>query len=418
MSIGLAYLRSCIERGARAAFREAKPDLFLANETPAYEFVAEHYRLHGQLPAIATLAENSLALAPAPEPPDYYLQRMRRRAAHNAVNAIREQFQQAHQDRDTETLTAIVRDLAYTLGRYEPERDVATLHELAEEVWQDYQQAAANPGGQFVPLGWDYLNEVLRGGVEPGDVVTLVARPGMGKSWLMCHNARASWLSGASVLFVSMEMTTKQIARRMLGYQAEINPNLLKMGNLTQASQGQVTEALTYFGSEDRPPFHVLSGSFKSSVGSVDAAIQEFQPDIVYVDASYLMAPRAPKARSATWEMAADVGKDIKEMAMNRGVPIVQSVQFNREATKAKSLDVAHIGGSDAIGQIASVVIAIEPGAAPDERSQRKLTILKNRESEDRASFKIRFLFDPPTFSFIPPDEQVDAAVSDAFGGI
>jgi len=415
MSIGLSFLRSCIERGARGAFRQAHADLFLPAEMPAFEFISNHYRLHGQLPLVPTLLENGVVLATGAEPPLYYLDRMRRRMQHSLISGNLPAFRAAYEDRDMEAVGTIVAGWNQGINRYEPGRDVATLQEVSQEVWEDYQQTQAEGASVMIPLGWDYLTEMLQGGMEPADVVTIVGRPGQGKSWLMIHCARHAWLAGASVLFVSMEMTPRQISRRMLGYEAELNPNLLRQGTLTQHSQDQIVASIEQFGGSHRPPFHLMSGSFKSSVPAVDAAIQEFQPDVVFIDASYLMRPKAPKARSAAWEMIAEVGTDVKEMAMLRGVPVVQSVQFNREAVKAKARGTEHIGGSDAVGQISTIVLGVGPGPSPNERVQREIELMKVREAETGAKFRVNFLFDPPNFSFIPPDEQVEAAASTAW---
>jgi replicative DNA helicase len=416
MSIGLAFLRSCIEHGSRTAFRQARPDLFVGDEVAAYTFVSLHYRQHGQLPAVATCAENGVVLSVTPmEPPSYYLARMSRRAQYNVVSPTLPQFSAAMAERDMEAVHALVAGWNQGFNAFTPGRDVTPLHELSEAVWEDYLLTQQEGASVMIPMGWDFLTESLQGGLEPGDVCTVVGRPGQGKSWLMIHCARHAWMAGASVLFLSMEMTPQQITRRMMGYEASLNPNILRRGNMTQHSQDQIIAAIEQFGPTNRPPFHVMSGSFKASVPAVDAAIQEFQPDIVFIDASYLMRPGAPKARAAAWELVAEVGTEVKEMAMRRTVPVVQSVQFNREATKAKTRGTEHIGGSDVIGQISTVVMGIGPGPSPFERVQRELTLHKVRESEDGVKMRVRFEFDPPRFDYIPPDEEVEAATSTAW---
>jgi replicative DNA helicase len=412
MSIGLQLLRSILDSGARTEFRHLSETLFVEAEIPIYQFVARHYRRHGGLPSQEALLENGIRLPSASENPTYYLERARNRAIFNVIAAEQPTLAQAMQSRDMGHAGEVLRRMTYAVGRFESEEDTATLTETVQTVLEQYEHSARNPGRQGVTLGWPYLDD-LTNGAEPGDVITYVARPGMGKSWLMTHCARAAWLAGNSVLFVSMEMTATQIARRFLGMHAGINPDYIRRGQLS--SYAYETMYATAGHLNDGAPFHFLSGSFEKSVPLVDAAIQEFAPDIVFIDASYLMSPASKGSKKATWELLADVGKEIKEMAMARRRPIVQSVQFNREAKKVKgsgNLGVEFIGGSDVIGQISTIAIAITEGEAPNERSERRLTILKNREG-DNGSMRTRFLFEPPDFSFIPPDdhpESYDAA--------
>jgi hypothetical protein len=102
------------------------------------------------------------------------------------------------------------------------------------------------------------------------------------------------------------------------------------------------------------------------------------------------------------FESLTDVAKELKQMAMQRQKGIIQTVQFNRDAEKTKVRTTRHIGGSDAVGQITTIGIDIQPGAAPHESTRRKLTVFKNREGEDSFSFDIDFLFSPPQFTYIP----------------
>lgn len=304
----------------------------------------------------------------------------------------------------------VLQRTVYTASRFESQRDVATLGETMQQVVDDYHEAHRNPGRQGVTLGWDYLDEIT-GGAEPGDVITFVARPGMGKSWSMIHCAREAWRAGNSVLFVTMEMTAPQIARRFLGLESSINPDFIRRGQLSQHAEEMVLQRATDVSTG--APFHLLSGGFEKSVPLVDAAVQEFSPDIVFIDASYLMTPAGPRGKRAQWELLTDVGKEVKEMAMNRRKPVVQSVQFNREAKRQKEVDLAHIGGSDAIGQISTIAIAIREGESPNEHTERRYKVMKNREG-DVGEFRTRFLFNPPNFSYIPPDTD-ERAYDDAW---
>jgi hypothetical protein len=49
------------------------------------------------------------------------------------------------------------------------------------------------------------------------------------------------------------------------------------------------------------------------------------------------------------------------------------TVQFNREASKGKRFQMDTIAGSDAIAQLGSVIIAVQPGQEPYEETRRNL---------------------------------------------
>jgi replicative DNA helicase len=406
LSVGLQLIRALIETHARTEFRQVGPDLMVSDELPAWEFVSSYYRRHGQLPTVGTLGENGLRLPVAPEPPAYYIERCRSRAIYNTIVSEQPELARAMMERNMAGAVEVLQRMNTSAGRFQAVQDVHTMGEMIDEVLEQYQVAHRNPGRQGVTLGWGYLDEVT-GGAEGGDVVTFVARPGMGKSYLLTSIARQAWLEGNNVLFVTMEMTGPQIARRMLGLHSGINPDYIRRGQLSTYTEGVMHQAAE--GLRGGPPFHMLSGSFDKSVPIVDAAIQEFAPDLVVIDASYLMQPASGKnGRRSQWEIISDVGSEIKQMAMARNRPVIQSVQFNREAGRTKEVDLIHIGGSDAVGQISTIAIAIQKGDAPHETTRRKLKVMKNREGDGGAEMQINFLFDPPDFSFIA-DETDDA---------
>ena len=422
MSHGLSLLRALIDAGARAEFSAVlrQPGLFLETELPAFNFVARHYREHGQLPSPTAMAEGGFILPRVDNPVSYYLDRCTQRSMYNSVSTHQAELAEAMRTRNMTRVAEIVVAQARSVTAVQSQRDIETLTQLVSEVLVDYEHAHRHPGMQGVTLGWQRM-DTLTGGVEPGDIVTFAARPGMGKSWLLSHIANRAWEAGTSVLLVSMEMTGKQLARRILGMRAGVNPDHIRRGQLSGWTHGLVYQQLEHIRSG--VPFHILSGSFDKSVPIVDAAIQEFSPGLVCIDASYLLDPANKGKGQKMFEALTDVAKEIKSMAMARNKGIIQTVQFNREATKSKKRGTEHIGGSDAVGQITTIGVSIKEGPTPREQSSRRLDIFKNREGEDNAGFDINFLFNPPDFSYIPRDgettsgEAVTSENLEAMGG-
>lgn len=415
MSQGLFLLDAVIRNNARGHFRSLHEGLFLDAEKPAFRFVATHYRRHGVLPSSPVMLDAAFVLPHGDQPVGYYMERCIDRAAYNTVVAQQLATAAAMQSRDMRTIREIYTSTARTLNTIATQQDVSSLADLSAGVMEDYEHAHTHPGMQGVTLGWNILDE-LTGGGEGGDVITFAARPGFGKSWLLSHIALQAWLSGTSVLFVSMEMTGKQIVRRLLAMYAGINPDYIRRGAMSDYNRDMIYQRIDEL--RAGVPFHLLTGSFDKSVPLVDAAIQEFSPGLVCIDASYLMAPANSGQRPA-FELVGDVAKEIKHVATARNKPIVQTVQFNREATKAKRRGAQHIGGSDAVGQITTIGVAISEGTTPGcEGTRRTLELFKNREGQSEASFEIEFLFSPPSFNHIPHGAEDPGALGhepDAF---
>jgi hypothetical protein len=194
-------------------------------------------------------------------------------------------------------------------------------------------------------------------------------------------------------------MPNLQTSRRALGLLAGISPDLIQRGRLSERDQQIFHETVESAGYG--APFHMVSGSFCKSVLDIDLLIGEFQPDVVYIDGSYLLGSEKQDGRQARWERMAEVGEGIRKLALKWNRPIMQTVQFNRDGRDKSKAGLDNIGGTGIFGQVSSVILGLFPGEGANETIRRKIKIMKNR---DRAlgEFETNYLFNPPNFDWIP----------------
>lgn len=396
MSVGLQLLRAVIDQRSRTTIRELQPELFTDEERPIYDFVMSHYRQYGGLPSLDALAQNGFRLIPAQDSVAYYLHRVRNRAVGNVLQANHPEFVRAMGQGNSEAALETLRTMLASSTPFSAGSQVVPIVDAAESVITDYELAASNPGMRGLTTGWDFLDDKTAG-MANGDVWVVAARPGMGKSYLLLNMALNSWRAGASVLFVSMEMTVLQTARRFLAMHAGINPSLIRRGQLDMYLEQHFYEVLRGVG--NMPPFWMVSGDLSQSTATVDAMVQEFNPDLVVVDAGYLLKATMTNSRFAKHEVMQEVLRELKAQALSRNRPYLLSFQFNREGRKGKG-DIDTLAGSDWIGQIASVIIGLREGPAGSERSMRIAKCHKNREDGGEFEWAYHYLFQPFDMSF------------------
>lgn len=76
------------------------------------------------------------------------------------------------------------------------------------------------------------LDDLLGGGLYPGEYVILGARPSVGKTALALQIGRLLAKQGTGTLFVSCEMTCTALTRRLLAQESQVNAKNLKTGQL------------------------------------------------------------------------------------------------------------------------------------------------------------------------------------------
>ena len=406
MSLFTKLVASCIDSGsASALMRDFKELYLLEEERPLYTMVRVHWQRHGRLPSIETVTAAGHALDTFREPPLYYNDRLRARYAYNVINERHPAFREALSSRNMETAVESLRDMLTTVGGAINQESATTLVSEVAGVIEEYESRRFRSGLAGVTLGWPTMNELTLGAMG-GDVIVLAGRPSMGKSWLLFESAYQAWRAGHSIAIVSMEMSKRQVVRRWMGRHLGINPNFIRSGQVS----GWTEEMLRGYAdvASALPRVSLISGEMEKQITAIEDAIKEHMPDIIYVDAAYLLTPSGQnKGSISKWESIAKVIGELKKMSIRYHRPIVITVQFNRnqKTNSNKEPDLGDIAGSDSIPQDASIVAGVRMGLPPFEAIRRRIIVMKNREGAV-GEFTTDFLFTPPSMVEVVNDQD------------
>ena len=412
MSEGLLALRAAIETRSREALRQIQRPMLTPDEDRAYVILEAMLRRYGEFPTVQIMEEVGVTFPPPDNPPQpvrYYLDRLHQRTMFTTVRNLIGTATESLRAQDAVSAADAVIAAARELNTIQVSEDVTTLHAASEDVFRGYQMARVNPeASRGIPLGFPTIDEATNG-IQPGELWTYVARPNVGKSFLMVHSAIVAWMAGHAVLFVSMEMETVQISRRALARNARLNPDHLKRGQLSRWGEEAVHDALVSI--EHGPPFHILAGNLEKRVAEVDSLVQEVQPALLAVDAAYMLDTEHRTNYTKGHERIEQTTKELTGLALARRIPALQSVQFNRDGAKDRNQGMEAIAGSDAISKNSAGIIAIseaEPGVVQGraEQFRRELTTLKVRDGRKPPKININFRLDPWDFSEIAEDNN------------
>lgn len=406
MSDGLKLLGSIIDTGSVRTLRDISRDWLIDDELELYDYIRSHYRRYGQIPAIATVEDElGITVPEADETAEYYISRVNDRQLYGVVRDKFNSLKDCLRDFNMEAAKDVIAELHAATRVARTETDIRNIREAMTDVMAEYEFAHANPGVSGVPTAWHSF-DYPTGGCQPGDLITWVARPGIGKTYLLLRQAQVAWQFGYSVLIVTMEMTIEQITRRLAAMQAGINPDFIRKGMLSTYAKRRLQNCIDTLGGIDR--LHLFSGGLRKSTGDVELLIQEFRPDIVFIDGVYLMQPAVKKAMQKI-EKVSEVFDNLKQMTLAHNVPVVVTTQFNRQAgKKGKDGSLENIAYTDAISTHSSLVLSLgEAKGSPSEaKRKRSIKFLKGREGE-AGEFEINFSFAPIDFTEIPREREI-----------
>ena len=214
------------------------------------------------------------------------------------------------------------------------------------------------------------------GGLTPGQLVVLGARPSMGKTSLALGVARQAALDGKTVCFLSLEMSTDQVIHRLLADVANVDLATISTHRLSDQEMTSVMAAANRL-YESR----VFIGESATNATQVCAQLKhQHGLDLVVVDYLQLMQVKAESRE----QQIATLSRDLKQLARRVGVPVLVLSQLNRaiEARSCKRPQLSDLRESGAIEQDADIVLLLWREAYYDDEadpSVAELVIAKQR---------------------------------------
>ena len=211
----------------------------------------------------------------------------------------------------------------------------------------------------------------LLGGLQPSDLLILAGRPSMGKTALatnIAYNAAKhlyqQMLGGAekgSVGFFSLEMSSEQLAARLIASAASINSSAIKKGELQQSEFLQLVEAsnevakLPFF-IDDTPALSI------SAVRTRARRLKRMH-NLQFLVVDYLQLLRGSTAASQANRVqeVSEITQGLKAIAKELNIPVLALSQLSRavEQREDKRPQLSDLRESGSIEQDADVVMFV-----------------------------------------------------------
>lgn len=272
--------------------------------------------------------------------------------------------------------------------------------------------ANAENGEQSKPLPtpWPSLNRVLKGGMVPGELVILAARPGMGKTALAGCIAVESARAGKPVLFISREVKDLTIANRLIAREGKIDQTAFRQ-YLDRAPN--LMDKIRESGSKlSSLPMTVVEKSVAPMTPREVRRLSKSIPGIglIVVDYLQLLCPDT-KSNSREREVA-EMSRSMKQLALDCDCPVLLLSQLNRSSEMRDGRpQLSDLRESGAIEQDADIVMFLHAPKVQKELAHMQVdAIVAKGRSSGTGLAKLKFL--KPYSDFIEDDGTLsDASV-------
>lgn len=287
-------------------------------------------------------------------------------------------FLQPHAERVGATPGHLEDKIRNVWGRYEPKvRSNSAGHTGGSLVQRLVLHSPANPdsldeyrsrqnelAGERIETGYATF-DTLTNGLKKGEVLTVAARTGVGKTNWVIAPIRTFCESGKKVLLFSTEMSFDQIWQR---YTATLNTH-------------------TRF---DEHKFYICD-EFTPDIERIEEAIKNVLPDLFVFDhISHI---------GTDYHIISKFMSEIKRLARLYNIPAIVTAQLNRNADyvdQGQRIEprLSHIQGSDQIGQMSAQVLLLNEKRIVDGTTEIEGIVVKNRHG-DRGMVQFQLVSQP-----------------------
>lgn len=284
----------------------------------------------------------------------------------------------------------------FAIGRASGAHDALVLSDAVNIAVNEMErQAQQSKEGIDVPTGFRELDDVTNG-LQPGQLVLIAARPGLGKSTLALDIARASALrANVPTVFFSLEMSASEISQRLLSAETsvplsvirkakELKPEGWKRINSVQARIGETPLYI-----DDSP--NLTLSEIRAKCRRLKA-----QHGIKLVIIDYLQLLTSGKKVESRQQEVSEFSRSLKLLAKELEVPIVALSQLNRgpEQTQDKRPLLSHLRESGSLEQDADIVLLLHRERQMEQgqnTNDAEILIAKHRNGEMR---DVRVIFE------------------------
>lgn len=307
---------------------------------------------------------------------DIVIEKALRRSMVDAAGQAQQIAQQAGDaDEALDQVAALFAGLKRTRSRGSPRR-LAELVAQRVDHWQALGDGSTEPGA---PTGLGNLDSALGGGVKPGKVIVLAARPSVGKTSLAAQIALHLGATGKAVLVLSQEMPAGDLTDRAAANLAGVSLDRLTTGRFEEDDWPRIAEASDVMARlpvyvDDQPALSLLD--IRAKVREV----QRLDPSLALVIVDYLQLCAPGASGQHRHHQIEAISRGLKTLSKEAAVCVLVLSQLNR-ASEADEPELYHLKESGAIEEDADTVILLHPWGQPQGGLMTVLAkVAKNRQ--------------------------------------
>ena len=207
-----------------------------------------------------------------------------------------------------------------------------SIKKISDAVQEVYDRMNKNASGYKAltgtPTGFEKFDK-RSGGLQKSDLILIAAESSMGKTSLGVSMIRNAALSGAKVVMYSMEMSSAQIATRLMSIESGIPSNEISYSQLREDQYQKIDSTITNILNMDIYFDEKSNSTIESILNSIRSLKAKNDIDGVLVDYAQLIDIKSERLTDEA--KLATIARKLKNIAKELNIWIILLSQLNRD---------------------------------------------------------------------------------------
>lgn len=373
MNLDIVYLRSILNTKNDLSFVNSyiKTDFLSEGYRKIYEYICSIFSTYGEKPDIGHVEQLfgiDLKSAPIVES-EHAKKLLRARFGYEKINKgfkeSNEKFSSSP-EKDLDAYLKEIMDLYLGVDKLVNVTTTSKCVNLLDPSLYNFEELSSGVvSNKSIDTPFNSLTERM-GGLKPGDLITLAARPGQGKTFALLLFMIKAASQNKKCLLVTTEMSIEQMKNRFISLFGDIGISKPAKNKLTKEDVERISKRL--FGIEPDAKIQAVEQGFSARVEDIEIDIIKNKPDFLCVDGFYLL--KTKENHRNKFDRIAEIIDTMKMYALKYNIPVLITTQMNRpqsEYGQGKGKSKGHQSGglerlafSDNIGMVSDYVFFME----------------------------------------------------------
>ena len=251
--------------------------------------------------------------------------------------------------------------------------DVRSTKDIFVQTIMNIEAASETRGSVTgIPSGFTDL-DYKTAGFQPSDLILVAARPSMGKTAFALNIAEHAVLkSDITTAFFSLEMSSEQLANRLLSMHSKVESQSMRTGNINEDDWTELIKSANLLGNSKL----IIDETPSITIAQLRSKCRRWkvEKDLKLVIIDYLQLMSAGHRTESRQNEISEISRELKNIAREIKCPVIALSQLSRalESRPDKRPILSDLRESGAIEQDADVVMCIYRDEVYDAESKDK----------------------------------------------